>query len=87
MLVDVELDAGTELDATARGSDLDCAQRESRREAQGAAERSTRRGQHEARAARSVRREVRARRARLESTGARSVGAGRSIPFGQTDAW
>ena len=43
-LVDAELDAGTELDATARGSNLDCAQRESGREAQGAAERSTRRG-------------------------------------------
>jgi hypothetical protein len=45
MLVDAELDASTELDATARRSNLGCAQRESKQEAQGAVKRSAR---HEA---------------------------------------
>jgi hypothetical protein len=41
-LADAELDAGTELDATVRRSDLGCA-RESGREVRGAAERRARR--------------------------------------------
>jgi hypothetical protein len=43
--VDVELDVGMELDATARRSDLGCVQCESEREARGAVKRSAR---HEA---------------------------------------
>jgi hypothetical protein len=61
-LVDAELDACTKLDATARRSDLGCAQREPGRKAEGAAERSARRKWHmaqEARAARGARHEVR----------------------------
>jgi hypothetical protein len=48
MLVEAELDAGTEFDAIARRSDLDCAQRESRWKARGAAEHSMRRKRHAA---------------------------------------
>jgi hypothetical protein len=39
-LVDAELDAGMELDATARRSNLGCMQHESGREVRGATERS-----------------------------------------------
>ena len=42
-LIDVELDADTELDATAQRTDLGCAQRESGREAHSVAEHSARR--------------------------------------------
>jgi hypothetical protein len=45
MLVDVELDAGMELDATVRRLNLGCAQHESGQETRGAVKRSAR---HEA---------------------------------------
>jgi hypothetical protein len=82
MLVDAELDAGTELDATARRSDLSCVERESGREARGAAECSTRREAQATRGKSSARREARGTSGACEARGADG-----SIPSCWTDAW
>jgi hypothetical protein len=80
-ILDAELDAGMELDATVRRSDLDCAQRESRREAMvrpsavrgaGDARRGKSSARHEAQGAGGVRE-------------ARDAGAGGSILSVRTD--
>ena len=81
-LVDAELDAGTELDATARRLDLGCAQRESGSKAW--VRRSTARGAGDARqeqrdASGGTRHEVWVGRARHEAQGARGTGAGGSV--------
>ena len=71
-LVDAKLDVGTELDVTAWRSDLGCAQRESRREARVAAERSARRKQRVTRGESSTRH--RAREARGQADPSRPTG-------------
>jgi hypothetical protein len=76
-LVDVELDAGTELNAMAQRSYLCCAQCESEREVRCAAEHG----------ARHKRREAQVGRTKHEAQGARCArhGAGGSVLSGRTD--